>query len=88
MTLLDEYKINPYLRTCSVKFREALVAAGYDVPMETKVVGDQDVDEVKDNSMEAQIAVFDALEKAKNDFTQKIMKQIEQKRAKSTRNNG
>ncbi|OZC11598.1 hypothetical protein X798_01459 [Onchocerca flexuosa] len=88
MTLLDEYKINPYLRTCSVKFREALVAAGYDVPTEKKVVGDQDVDEVKDNSMEAQIAVFDALEKAKNDFTQKIMKQIEQKRAKSTRNNG
>lgn len=79
VTLADEYKSNPYLRTCSLKFRKALVAAGYDVPAEAKVVDDRDIDEVKDNSMEAQIAVFDALEKAKNDFTKKFVKQIERK---------
>ncbi|MCP9259280.1 hypothetical protein DINM_002237 [Dirofilaria immitis] len=87
ITLRDEYKINPYLRTCSLKFRKALVAAGYEVPAEAKIVADQDIDEVKDNSLEAQIAVFNALEKAKNDFTQELMKQIERKRAKNTRNN-
>ncbi|EFO26962.2 hydroxyacylglutathione hydrolase cytoplasmic [Loa loa] len=87
VTLGDEYKINPYLRTCSLKFRKALVVAGYNVPTEAKVVSDQDVDEVKDSSMEARIAVFDALEKAKNDFTDELVKQIERKRLKSVRNN-
>uniref|UniRef100_A0A915PF51 Metallo-beta-lactamase domain-containing protein n=1 Tax=Setaria digitata TaxID=48799 RepID=A0A915PF51_9BILA len=79
ITLGDEYKINPYLRTCSLKFRKALVAAGYNVPAEGKVVGGRDVDEVKDSSMEAQVAVFDALEKAKNNFIEELMKQMEQK---------
>ncbi|VIO91861.1 Uncharacterized protein BM_BM10792 [Brugia malayi] len=87
VTLGDEYKINPYLRTCSLKFRKALVAAGYNVPAEAKEFADRDIDEAKDNSMEAQIAVFDALEKAKNDFIDELVKQIERKRSKSIRNN-
>ncbi|VDO27786.1 unnamed protein product [Brugia timori] len=87
VTLGDEYKINPYLRICSLKFRKALVAAGYNVPAEAKEFADRDIDEAKDNSMEAQIAVFDALEKAKNDFIDELVKQIERKRSKSIRNN-
>lgn len=64
-----------------------MVAAGYDVPVEAKMVADREGDEVKDNSIEAQIAVFDALEKAKNDFTEELVKQIERKRSKSAQNN-
>lgn len=75
------------MRICSLKFRKILVAAGYDVPAEAKVFADQDVDEVKDGSVEAQIAVFDALEKARNDFTKELVKQMERKRPNSVRTN-
>lgn len=63
----------------SLKFRKALVAAGYNVPAEGKVEAVDCDDEVLDKSMEAQIAVFDALKKAKNDFTEELIRQMEQR---------
>ncbi|VDK48584.1 unnamed protein product [Gongylonema pulchrum] len=74
------------LHIIPLKFRKDLVTAGYDASVDGKKETVDSDDEVTDKSVEAQVTVFGALKRAKNDFAEELIK-MEQRRQSDSQSN-